>query len=220
MKCCEYDSAFSPSRLSSGVCCAPGSVGVAAEEKRGEKWWKSCSDPACGSGGWGRTGLTRKVSDLEWQIQSWTEIMWLQGQSLYAWTTATAGVILLTFDSTFGSSGLIILSFLTHKGTKWIEWGCWTGWAHGRVGMNWRRHRAPLLCSVCLSQFWHISSLSSAETEHVLIFFLSIFIDFFFLHHFLHKDAKISFRITALGLLWCLIFTNSNLDFYPSNSGF
>lgn len=88
-----------------------------------EKWWKSCTDLVSGSGGWGRTGPSRKVSDLKWQIQNRTEIMWLLGQSLSAWTTASARVILRTFPSTFSHSGFIILSpsFL-HKGAEWFEW--------------------------------------------------------------------------------------------------
>lgn len=56
------------------------------------------------------TGLTRKVSDLKWQIRNWTEIMWLQGRSLSARTKATARVLVLTPELTFKFAADLLLS--------------------------------------------------------------------------------------------------------------
>lgn len=89
MKRSGYESGFPSLRLRFWMCDAqPGAIRAGAEENQEKKWWKSWTDLLSGSAGWGRTGLTRKVSDLKWQIENWTEMMWLQGYRLYAWTPA------------------------------------------------------------------------------------------------------------------------------------
>lgn len=135
---------LSPLAWGSGSATHTGIIRSCNRGETGQKWWKSCTDcvcvfervwvSVCGSGGWGRTGLTRKVSDLKWQIQNWTEIMWLQGQSLLAWTTL---LFYSVWTFKFAVDLLFIPIFFLHKRTKWFERDRLAGhWAHRNNGMN------------------------------------------------------------------------------------
>lgn len=92
-----------------GLRLARGPIAVAAlgETRKKKKWWKSCiCDLASGSGGWGRTG-----QNLSFRSQVTSEIMWLQGQSLFSVNHSDRSrYTLLTFRPTFSHSGFIVLS--------------------------------------------------------------------------------------------------------------
>lgn len=135
MKCCEYESLRLLSSLRFGVCDAHGYQSELQQRRNGGKVMEKLHW-SCVWIWWMREDRTNSQS-FRTQV-TYSKLDWnnVTSRSLIAWTTASARVIILTFDGTFSYSGFIILSIFCTKEINDLNEIASLLWAHGSNGMN------------------------------------------------------------------------------------